>query len=232
MTNTPDQPSAERFKPDMPQIPGVAGAPRRSPGGNPAIRLVAGLLVVLLVLFFGARWALRSKPAEPRPPDPTPQIEVPTPAPDPSTLAPHATETEPGIATVAEMQKPWSAKNFYFKNRLTGENIPAVLLRLPAGSAAQSSAYWAFSLRSPYGNCQLEYINDVAKIKSDYGYRAAQHPMVGNPCSRTLFDPLRLGTVPGNFIVRGAIAQGSDLRPPLAIEIQVKGQNILAVRME
>ena len=56
--------------------------------------------------------------------------------------------------------------------------------------------------------------------------------MVGNPCSRTVFDPLRLGTVPGNVIVRGAIAQGSDLRPPLGIELKIKGKNILAVRME
>jgi hypothetical protein len=32
--------------------------------------------------------------------------------------------------------------------------------------------------------------------------------------------------------VRGAIVQGSDLRPPLAIELKVKGKTIQAVRME
>jgi len=61
---------------------------------------------------------------------------------------------------------------------------------------------------------------------------AAQHPMVGNPCSRSLFDPTKLMSIPGGVWVRGAIAQGSDLRPPLMIEIEVHGQNILATRME
>jgi hypothetical protein len=32
--------------------------------------------------------------------------------------------------------------------------------------------------------------------------------------------------------VRGAIVQGSDLRPPLGIELKVQGKNIQAVRME
>jgi hypothetical protein len=56
--------------------------------------------------------------------------------------------------------------------------------------------------------------------------------MVGNPCSRTLFDPLRMTTLPGNFLARGAIAQGSDLRPPLAVELKMRGKDILAVRAE
>jgi hypothetical protein len=56
--------------------------------------------------------------------------------------------------------------------------------------------------------------------------------MVGNPCSRTLYDPLKLTNLPGNVWVRGAIAQGSDLRPPLGIELKVQGKNINAVRME
>jgi hypothetical protein len=56
--------------------------------------------------------------------------------------------------------------------------------------------------------------------------------MVGNPCNRTLYDPTKLTNLPGNVWVRGAIAQGSDLRPPLGIEIRVQGKNIQAVRME
>ena len=107
-----------------------------------------------------------------------------------------------------------------------------MLVRLPAASASQASGYWAFAKNSPYGNCQLEYITDLNKLKIDYGFRAAKHPMVGNPCSRTLFDPLKLTNLPGSVWVRGAIAQGSDLRPPLGIEIKVEGKKILAVRTE
>ena len=228
-----DQPPSERFKSEMPQIPGVSGAgPRASAASNPGVKLVIGLLAVLLVVFVGARWALRPKHAQPKLAEQQPQIEVPSPAPDPRTLLPHATAADPGIADVTEMAKPWSSKEFYIRNRLTGENVPALLVRLAAASASQSSGYWAFAKNSPYGNCQLEYITELDKLKDDYGFRAAKHPMVGNPCSRTVFDPLKLTNVPGSVWVRGAIVQGSDLRPPLGIEIKVEGRKILAVRAE
>jgi len=184
-----DQPPSDRFKTDMPQIPGVASTGSNRAGANPAIKLVVGLLAVLLVVFLGARWALRPKHAEAPPVDVQPQIEVPSPAPDPSTLLPHATESAPGIADLTEMAKPWSSKQFYIRNRTTGENIPALLLRLPAGLASQPGGYWAFSLNSPYGNCTLEYLTDFNNRKNDYGFHGAKHPMVGNPCSRTVCDP-------------------------------------------
>jgi hypothetical protein len=227
-----EQPSSERFKSEMPAIPGVGGGGSHRPGGNPAAKLVISLLAVLLVVFLGARWALRPKHAEPPQAEQQPQLEVPSPAPDPSTLQPHATESNPGIADATEMAKPWTAKEFYIRNGLTGENIPAMLIRLPGGSPSQASGYWAFARKSPFGNCQLEYITDLGKLKSEYGFSGARHPMVGNPCSRTVFDPLRMATLPGNFLVRGAIAQGSDLRPPLAVEIKMRGKDILAVRTE
>jgi hypothetical protein len=227
-----DLPPSDRFKSEMPQIPGVAGPGSRTPA-NPAIKLVIGLLAVLLVVFLGARWALRPKHADPKLSEQQPQIEVPAAAPDPSTLLPHATDAEPGIASADEMTKPWTSKEFFIRNRLTGENIPGLLVRLPTGSAAQTGGYWAFEQKSAYGNCKLEYLTDLDKLKKDYGFRAPKHPMVGNPCSRTLFDPLKTYNLPGSGAwVRGAIAQGSDLRPPLSIEIKVDGKKILAVRTE
>ena len=227
----PEQPPSDRFKADMPQIPGVS-----SPGTPPAsrdssLKLGIGLLAVLLVVFLGARWALHPRQAEPSVAD-QPQIEVPAPAPDPSTLMPHATQASPGIANIEEMAKPWSSKQFFIRNELSGENIPAMLIRLPTGSASQASGYWAFSVSSPYGDCRLEYVTDLAKLKKDYGFGAAKHPMVGNPCSRTVFDPLKMTNLPGDFFVRGGIVQGSDLRPPLGVEIRVRGKDILAIRTE
>lgn len=230
-----DQPPSDRFKTDMPQIPGVPvgdGDSRASALANPAVKLVISLLALLLVVFLGARWVQYSKHIDPKAAEEQPQIEVPSPAPDPSTLLPHATDADPGIAEVAEMAKPWSSKEFYFRNRLSGENIPAILVRLPTAPASQASGYWAFSLNAPYGQCKLEYVTDLAKLKNDYGFRAAKHPMVGNPCSRTVYDPLRMSNLPGNVFVRGGIVQGSDLRPPIGIEIQVQGKDILAVRSE
>lgn len=227
----PEQPPSDRFKADMPQIPGVA-----SPGTPPAsrdssLKLGIGLLAVLLVVFLGARWALHPRQAEPSVAD-QPQIEVPTPAPDPTTLMPHATQASPGIANIEEMAKPWSSRQFFIRDEVSGENIPAMLIRLPTGSASQAGGYWAFSVSSPYGDCRLEYVTDLAKLKTDYGFSAAKHPMVGNPCSRTVFDPLKMTNLPGDFFVRGGIVQGSDLRPPLGVEIRVRGKDILAIRTE
>jgi hypothetical protein len=227
----PDQPPSDRFKADMPQIPGVSSVGTPSPPSDSSLKLGIGLLVVLLVVFLGARWALHHKDPEPRVAD-QPQIEVPTPAPDPSNLLPHATGASPGIANIEEMAKPWSFKQFFIRNELSGENVPAMLIRLPTGSASQASGYWGFSVNAPYGDCRLEYVTDLGKLETDYGFSAAKHPMVGNPCSRTLFDPLKMTNLPGDFFVRGEIVQGSDLRPPLGVEIRIRGKNILAIRTE
>ena len=230
----PDQPPSDRFKSEMPQIPGVSGpGPRNAAAQNPAIKLVIGLLAVLLVVFLGARWALRPRHVNPQPVEQQPQIEVPAPAPDPSTLLPHATDTNPGVASTDEMAKPWSSKEFFIRNRLNGENIAGLLIRLPAGSPSQPSGYWAFEQKAAYGNCKLEFLTDLNKLKTDYDFKTVRHPMVGNPCSRTVFDPLKTTNLPGTGAwVRGSIVQGSDLRPPLGIELQVEGKKILAIRTE
>jgi hypothetical protein len=227
----PPQPPSERFKTDMPRIPGVsAQAGRPQPGFKP-VRLI-GFLAGLVFCLLCVRWLMLPKAAEaPRAAAP-PQIEVPAPVPDASAALPHATESQPGIASVEEMAKPWSAKEFFYKNRLSGENVPAVLIRLPTGSTSQRASYWAFSLTAPFGNCRLEYVADLERLRADYGFGAAKHPMVGNPCSRTVYDPLKMMNIPGGAWVRGAIAQGSDLRPPLGIEVEIRDKEILADRME
>ena len=226
--------SAERFKAEMPQVPGVGSQSSGSAAsGAPVVKLALGLIAVLVVIFFGARWAIRQGRVAPKATVQQPQIDLPTPAPDPSTFVPHATGASPGIADIEEMAEPWSSKEFFIRNTVTGEDTPALLVRLAAGSPSQARSYWAFSLNAPFGNCRLEYVTDLAKLKNDYGFAAARHPMVGNPCSRAVFDPLKMANLPGtDALVRGAIAQGSDLRPPLGIEIQVRGNDILAIRTE
>jgi hypothetical protein len=130
------------------------------------------------------------------------------------------------------MAKPWTSKNFFFVNRLTGESVPAVLIRLSSGSASQPDGYWALEMNVPFGNCQFEFVTDLDRLKNDYDFRTAKHPMVGNPCSRSVFDPLKMSEIPGDFWVRGSTVQGSDVRPPLGIELKIQGKNVLAVRME
>jgi hypothetical protein len=230
MPDPSSPPPSERFKAEMPQIPGVSEpqATKRSVSGGPWL-VITGLLGVLIAVFVGGR--LLSKPKRMEAPPPPPQIEVPVPAPDLTASIPIATEEAPVVAIISDF-KPWRSKAFMFHNRQTGENVPALIVRLPIGSAAQSAGYWSFAMRPAYGSCQLDYIEDLETLKTDYGYHQARHPMVGNPCSRSLYDPLKYAPLPGNVLARGAIVQGSDLRPPLSIEIRLKGKNILATRME
>jgi hypothetical protein len=229
----PDQPNTDRFKSEMPRIPGVSGGPpRRAPSNKPNLPMIGAVVTALLFVVVAGHFAMRPKQLDPAPPTPTPQLEVATPAPDPAAALPHASEAQPTITTITEMAQPWSHQEFFLEDRLTGENLPSLLVRLPTGSASQPASYWAFVMRTAYGSCHLEYITDLDKLRTEYGFHGAKHPMIGDPCSRTIFDPEKMTMLPGNIWVRGAIVQGSDVRPPLGIQVQIKGQNILAVRHE
>lgn len=224
-----DRLKEERFKAPMPAIPGVGTSAQRQPGIPAPVKVVGGLVgVVLAIVVVGFIVSKTRKSAPPA--DPLPQVEVP--APDLGNPPPQVPPPMRGIATVDGMSKPWSSTEFEFRDPLSAQRTPALLLRLPGGSAGQPSGYWAISLKAPYGNCQLELVSDLEKLRTDYGYRAAKHPMIGNPCSRSVFDPLKTGNIAGNVWVRGAMVQGSDLRPPLAIEVKIEGKDIFAVRME
>jgi len=71
-----------------------------------------------------------------------------------------------------------------------------LLVRLPAASASQASGYWAFAkiLRTAL---PARIHREFEQAEIVLGFRAAKHPMVGNPCSRTVFDPLKLTNLPG-----------------------------------
>lgn len=218
----------EKFKAEMPQIPGVGSNNART-GGMPApVIVIGGLVAVVLAVVVIGTMVSRSHRAVAPAADPPAQIEVP--APDLGN-PPQKPPVNAGIATIDQMAKPWSATQFDFQDPLSRERIAALLIRLPNGSATQPAGYWAMNLKAPYNNCDLEYVNDLNKLKTEYGY-PAKHPMVGNPCSRTVFDPTKLMSLAGNVWVRGAIVQGSDLRPPLGIQLKIEGKDIFAVRME
>jgi len=216
----------------MPQIPGVNDGSVRRRKRNPLLPLIIALLVMGLLILVAVRWFGHHKPIAPITAEQAPQIDVPAPPPDPSATLPRASETNPSIGLTSDFSRPWSSADFFIKDKLTGENKPATIIRLPGGSPAQASGYWAYSRKPIYGSCELEYITDLDKLRGEYGYRAAVHPLVGNPCTHTLYDPLKTANLPGNVWIRGAIVQGSDIRPPFGVEIKVQGKEILAIRTE
>ena len=136
-----------------------------------------------------------------------------------------------GVAAVQELAEPWSSKTFVFHSLETKENISSMVIRLPEGPPDQPGSYWAFSMQPLFGKCQLEYITDLQKLSSDYKFDA-KHPMVGDPCSHAIFDPLQMADMPKGAWARGAIVKGSAFRPPLAIEIQIQSDQLVAAKME
>lgn len=99
-----------------------------------------------------------------------------------------------------------------------------MVVRLPHGE------FWGFSLREPFGKCELEYVTNLEMLRRNYGF-SADHPMLVSPCDQTVYDLLRYGGS-SDGLVRGDIVQGTGIRPPMAIEIRQHGNEVVAVRME
>jgi hypothetical protein len=230
MADQPQPPVNQRFKAEMPQIPGVSasGTANRSGGSGSKFLVLGGIFAVLIAIALGGKLLSRPRRAD-APAPPTPQADT---AVNRELPIPPAIDSDAPIAQVGDLAKPWDARQFTFHNKVTGENVQALLLRLPTGSAGQTSGYWALAMRPAYGNCRLDYLQDLDKLRTDYGYAQARHPAVTNPCTHTVYDPTKYASLPGGVLARGAIVQGTDLRPPLGIEIKIRGKDILAIRME
>jgi hypothetical protein len=217
----------ERFHAKMPQIPGVNNArPDGSTDGNDVNKrrllqlggLAAAVLLIGMVFLW---WIKRGSPGA----TPSWESETATDASTPPPTEPAVTEGPVAAATVEEVAKPWSAKQFTFVKPFTKEKLNAMVIRLPGG------VLWAFALREPYGSCDLEFVTDMSQLAKQYGYRAS-HPMVASPCSTTIYDPMKVGSIGGNVFVRGEIVRGSGLRPPISIDVLEKGASIIADRIE
>ena len=230
------------FKPSDPKIPGVStrdesarnAAPplaepkpvsaRFSMSQMPPRWLILSATGVAAVCLIGVWWmrGTSAKEAnagsETATPATTAADSNPVPIPEPLPVGPGE------IATTSELAKDWSARRFIFRDPLTSREVPAMVVRLPGG------VYWGFSLVEPYGSCEMEFVTDMEKLRTDYGFRAS-HPMVGDPCNRAVFDLTRYGSGPAG-LVRGEIAHGAAVRPPMAIEIQVRGKQVLAQKIE
>jgi hypothetical protein len=243
-----DKPAFDPFKPAEPVLPGVpakkpagaaaAAAPARASAIDPV--WLAGGAGIALVVFLLAWWVMRPSQPEPAPAasaappvtEPAPSLPAAQPAAEPDKPPPPPPvilNSLPGeVATVEELKQPWDSKKFLL-NLVTGRT-QALLIRLPGGSPRNASAYWGLLMQAPYGRCELEYITDLQKLTDDYGFRAS-HPMVGDPCSRSVFDPTRYGSI-GGVMARGEVVQGTAIRPPLGVQIAVQGNKLMALRTE
>lgn len=205
---------------DPPAFPDEPEAPRAAIPAKWVAGAVAGVAIAAILLFVW--WNGNRSTAE------TTESAVPASLPNPPSSARQLAQNLPlapgTVATTEELAKPWSYREFEFKNARTGDLGLAMVVHLPGGT------YWAFSLEEPFGTCQLDFYTDLQKLRDEYSF-AAVHPMVVNPCSHSVYDLTKYGSGP-NGLVRGEVEQGPAIRPPLAIEVRIEGNRVVAVRSE
>lgn len=207
----------------QPEIPGVPRTKTAAAAQRQKLYALTTGGVSLVILLVVAIWWARDSTRAGRS-DPVADVAASTaPVVQPVAFTP-ALPVAPGqVATTDQLSRPWSTQKFTYRNT-PSDSFLAMVVRLPG------NAYWAFSLRAPYGTCDLEFVTDTEELRSKYHFTAA-HPMVVDPCAHTLYDLTKYGNGP-NGLVRGAIVAGSGVRPPLAVEVQINGRQIIASRAE
>ena len=197
----PDEKKLDPFKPAEPNIPGVSPGEETRRGvrariGKLKLSAIPPLAWIIAaaagVVIVGGGLALHSIRAG----SSMTAVSHAAPLAAPAAAKP-ATPKEilpsgPGvIATAQELKQTWSAKRFLFPDSVTGETDPAMVVRLPHGD------YWGFSLREPFGKCELEYVTNLELLRRNYQF-SADHPCWSVPAIRPFttccaMDPLAPG---------------------------------------
>jgi hypothetical protein len=209
--------------PEMPRIPGVNDKPE--PTGFQPKPLIAVILAVVLCAGAFALWLSHRRRAD--------LTAAPAVAAAPAASisdAPSKTNSEPNaITTLDELAKTWSSKKFNFVDPKTHDSVAAIVIHLPSSGAGES--FWAFSLKSPFSQCPLQYVTDLSALSHRFAY-SAEHPMVVSDCDGILYDPLKIATLPDGSWVRGDIVRGGGIRPPISISVRIRDRELIAERME
>jgi hypothetical protein len=239
LDNSANQKSDEkfdRFHPEMPTIPGIGDAPASSQARSSTTPIVVdkerlarivGVIAAIFLVVVIASWWIRHSPRTAGESHSADSVDADSALANlpPLPSAARSPEDPSVAATVEQLSKTWSSKKFTYVKPLTHETVDAMVVRLPGGGL------WAFALREPFGQCDLEFVTDIAQIEQKFRYRA-NHPMLVNPCTSTVYDPLKVGPLEGNTWARGEVVQGSGLRPPISIDVVVQGQSIVADGIE
>lgn len=220
----PPHAEANKAAPVMPRIPGVND---ENAGGHVQWKPLSAVIVVALVCAGGfAYWLSHRRPADQEasaaPTAAAPEFSIP----DPSANA--ESDGDPNsIARVDELARAWSSKKFNFVDPQSHDRVAAMVIRLPGSG----DSFWAFSLNPPFSRCELQFVSDLTALSQRFAFPAT-HPMVVSDCDGTIYDPLKIATLPDGAWVRGDIVRGSGIRPPLAIQVQVRGRELIASRIE
>ena len=220
--------SAEKKKPAAQPPPGASlqrmGASGTAQGPNKLVAIVGGLGICALLAGLIVYTKMQQPSANTAAATAIPDAPGAT-AESENAAKPQEMPVGPGvIAKADDLTTAWSSKKFLYNDPISKTKIPAMVVRLPRGG------YWGFSLKDPFGSCDLELESDLQKLRDVYGY-GTDHPMVVEPCNKSVYDLLQYGGA-SNAEVRGLPVHGVGLRPPIAIEIEQQGNEVRAGRIE
>lgn len=219
-----------KFAAEMPAIPGISSG--HDHNAHPP-KLWTGLAVAaIIVSAMSGIWWFVHDPSSPQGAS-LPANATANSAPPIATLPPAPEEKSSNGATIAnvnEFAQPWSSKQFAYVQPVTHEESRGIVVKLP-GSAHSAESYWGLLLQEPFGSCELQYVTDKNQLAEKYNFDA-KHPMIVDPCTSAVYDPLKMGTLATGAWVRGEIVKGPGFRPPLGIEIRIEGNKVIAGRSE
>ena len=225
---SPAAESVPQYQAAMPQIPGVDEKRRAaSKAISKRVLVVGGAGIAVVILGFA--WFVTRRNSGPQTDSANTAMVAETPVADLPPVPPptHALDE---IATTDELRAAWSSKEFTYRRPFSGDKLQAIVIRLPGGSD-QQPLFWGIELQAPYNHCDLKFVTDLSVLALQYGFNAA-HPMIVDTCNGSIFDPLKMGTLGDGSWTRGELVKGGDLRPPLAVEIKVEGNRVVAGRAE
>jgi hypothetical protein len=224
---SPSSTAQQRTAPQMPRIPGITDKPTPKSAGFQLKPLIAVILAAFLAASGFAFWLSHRRKADRQA---SAMTEASSSGPTSYASEQAKSYADPNaIATLDELAKPWSSKRFTFVDPQNHNSVAAMIIHLPASGASES--FWAFSLNTPFSHCQLQYVTDLSALSQRFAFPAA-HPMVVSECDGVIYDPLKIATLSNGAWVRGDMVRGGGIRPPLNIQVEKQGNDLVAKRME
>ena len=130
------------------------------------------------------------------------------------------------VATMAELQKPWDAKPFIFRQvnveytsrgQQTVE-IPGYALRLPDDvGKAETQNVVVYSRICPHLGCIFNFETEPEVVQKNYGGFRPPGPVFACPCHLSIYDLHQAGKV----------ISGPAPRPPRLFQFKLDGDNVV-----
>ncbi len=130
------------------------------------------------------------------------------------------------VATLSELQEPWTAKPFIFRQinveytprGVQTVEIPGYALRLPDEVGPKDTQYVVvYSRICPHLGCIFNFEADPVTVQKGYGGFVPPGPVFACPCHLSIYD----------LALDGKVISGPAPRPPRKFEFKIEGDSVI-----